>query len=75
MTLGAGMFVGTWLSGVIGESATVARAGGSVAHDWARIWAIPALMSGAVLIAFAALFRDEAPVAVGGTEEGAAGRP
>ncbi len=60
VTLGAGMFVGTWLSGVLGESAASTNSDGSVVHDWSRIWLIPSMMSGAVLIVFALLFRDEA---------------
>jgi nucleoside transporter len=60
VTLGAGMFVGTWLSGVLGELSTITNSDGSVLHDWSRIWIIPSMMSGAVLIAFALLFRDEA---------------
>jgi nucleoside transporter len=60
-TLGAGMFVGTWLSGVVGESAAYTGSGGAVLHDWSRIWIVPSLMSGGVLLAFALLFRDEDP--------------
>lgn len=59
VTLGAGMFVGTWLSGMIGESSVITRTDGTVLHDWSRIWIIPSMMSGAVLIVFALLFRDE----------------
>jgi nucleoside transporter len=59
VTLGAGMFVGTWLSGVLGESAAITNSEGSVVHDWSRIWIIPSLMSGAVLVVFALLFNDE----------------
>jgi nucleoside transporter len=65
VTLGAGMFVGTWLSGVIGESAAIALSDGSVQHDWSRIWILPSMMAGAVLIAFALLFREEAPEPAG----------
>jgi nucleoside transporter len=59
VTLGVGMFVGTWLSGVIGDSSAIASPDGSALHDWSRIWILPALMSAAVLLAFALLFRDE----------------
>ena len=61
VTLGAGMFVGTWLSGVLGERSTLTQTDGTILHDWSRIWIIPSMMSGAVLIAFAVLFREEAP--------------
>ncbi len=59
VTLGAGMFVGTWLSGVLGERAALTASDGTVAHDWSRIWVIPSAMSGAVLVGFALFFRDE----------------
>lgn len=59
VTLGAGTFVGTWLSGVLGESAAYRASDGTVLHDWSRIWIIPSIMSGAVLIVFALLFRDD----------------
>lgn len=59
VTLGAGMFVGTWLSGVLGESAATTSSDGSVTHDWSRIWVVPSMMSGAVLLVFALLFHDE----------------
>jgi nucleoside transporter len=66
VTLGAGMFVGTWLSGVLGEVSTIRASDGSVLHDWSRIWIIPSMMSGVVLIAFTLLFRDEAREPVAG---------
>lgn len=59
VTLGAGMFVGTWLSGVVGGSYSYRDSGGLVSHDWGRIWVVPALMSGVVLIAFSLFFDDE----------------
>jgi nucleoside transporter len=52
VTLGAGMFVGSWLSGVVGQRHTLAAAAGSV-HQWGSIWLVPA-----VLAAFMVLFRD-----------------
>ena len=59
VTLGAGMFVGTWLSGVLVELSVTTVSDGTVVHDWSRIWVIPSLMSGAVLVAFALLFQDD----------------
>jgi len=61
VTLGAGMFVGTWLSGVVGGSYAYKDDHGFVLHDWKRIWIVPALMAGVVLIAFAVFFKDEEP--------------
>lgn len=63
VTLGAGMFVGTWLSGVVGASYSYESPAGLVQHDWARIWVVPAVLSGVVLVAFALFFHDEEPAA------------
>jgi nucleoside transporter len=75
VTLGAGMFVGTWLSGVIGESAAITNTDGSVVHDWSRIWLIPAMMSGAVLVVFALLFNDEIQETANAGTDGLGGVP
>ena len=67
VTLGAGMFVGTWLSGALGELYASTATDGAIVHDWSRIWVFPSLMSGAVMIAFALLFQDD----IEGAAEGA----
>jgi nucleoside transporter len=54
-TLGAGMFVGSWLSGVVAQSYTNAQN----VHDWKAIWLVPALMSAALIPVFLALFREK----------------
>jgi nucleoside transporter len=62
VTLGVGMFVGTWFAGVVGQYYTA----GPV-HLWQKIWLIPAVMSAAMIVAFAFLFKEKpepAPVAV-----------
>jgi hypothetical protein len=69
------MFVGTWLSGVIGESAAITNTDGSVVHDWSRIWLIPAMMSGAVLVVFALLFNDEIQETANAATDGLDGVP
>ena len=58
VTLGVGMFIGSWLSGVIVE-AHVTPGG----HDWNTIWLYPAAMALAVMLLFAVAFNyreDEA---------------
>jgi nucleoside transporter len=55
VTLGIGMFIGSWLSGRIVDAYRVA---GPVAHDWPAIWIWPAAMAGVILLIFAALFRE-----------------
>ena len=54
-TLGAGMFVGSWLSGVVAQNYTNAAG----VHDWKSIWLVPAIMSAALIPVFLALFREK----------------
>jgi nucleoside transporter len=59
VTYGVGMLIGSWLSGrVVDRYATTLS--GAVAHDWHRIWLVPAAGAAAVLILFALFFRSEA---------------
>jgi len=58
VTHGLGLFTGSWLSGAIVEAY---RAGDG--HDWPSIWIVPAVIAGAILVAFAVLFRDRPPPA------------
>jgi nucleoside transporter len=58
LTYGLGMFVGSWLSGVVVD--TYARTGalGAVAHDWHAIWLIAGGCAAVVLVLFVLLFKD-----------------
>ena len=56
VTLGFGMFIGSWLSGVVVDAMTF-PAGSAVAHDWPRIWMVPAAGAAVILLLFAVLFR------------------
>jgi nucleoside transporter len=61
ITYGAGMLVGSFLSGpVVGHYATIA-ADGSATHEWRPIWLISAGLSAAILVLFFFAFneRDE----------------
>ena len=58
VTLGAGMFVGSWLAGVVGQHYTNA---GGLTHAWSNIWLVPAVMSAALIFVFAVLFQDRKP--------------
>jgi nucleoside transporter len=58
VTLGAGMFVGSWLSGVVGQHYTNAD---GVTHNWSSIWLVPAVMSAVLIVVFAVLFKDSTP--------------
>ena len=53
-TLGAGMFVGSWLAGVVAQNYTNAAG----VHDWKSIWLVPAIMSAVLIPIFLALFRE-----------------
>lgn len=53
-TLGAGMFVGSWLSGVVAQHYTANNV-----HDWKSIWLVPAIMSAVLIPIFLALFREK----------------
>ena len=57
VTLGDGMFIGSWASGRVVDA--YALAGG--AHDWKAIWMVPASGALAVLILFALFFRAPSP--------------
>jgi nucleoside transporter len=62
VTLGFGMFIGSWLSGVVVDAFTVQGATG-VQHDWMRIWLVPSIGAAVILAIFGVLFRasDAAP--------------
>jgi nucleoside transporter len=53
VTLGAGMFIGSWLSGVVGEHYKRGDA-----HSWQEIWMVPAAMSAVLIAVFALLFQE-----------------
>jgi hypothetical protein len=56
VTLGAGMFLGSWVSGLVVQKYTITTAG-AIAHAWPQIWMVPALGAAAVLALFALFFR------------------
>ena len=53
VTLGVGMFIGSWLSGLVVDSFATS---GTSMHDWRAIWLVPAAAAGLVLLLFATLF-------------------
>jgi nucleoside transporter len=65
VTLGAGQYIGSWLSGVVVDANTIAATvpGGPVTHDWSKIWFVPAMGALGVLLIFAALFKVREPAA------------
>jgi hypothetical protein len=55
VTLGLGMFIGSWVSGRIVDAFALPGGG----HAWERIWIVPAASAGAVLVLFALFFRAD----------------
>jgi len=53
VTLGVGMFIGSWVSGRVVDAYRV----GSSGHDWHRIWLVPSAGAAIVLVLFALFFR------------------
>ena len=53
VTLGVGMFIGSWLSGLVVEIYVEGNG-----HAWSQIWVVPAVWAAAVLVVFALAFRD-----------------
>jgi nucleoside transporter len=66
VTLGVGMFIGSWLSGVVVDRFSIVTTG-LVEHDWRSIWIVPAAGAGVVLLLFALFFRagQDVPVPAG----------
>jgi len=53
VTLGVGMFIGSWVSGRVVDAYRI----GSGGHDWHRIWLVPSAGAAIVLVLFALFFR------------------
>jgi nucleoside transporter len=72
VTLGMGMFVGSWLSGVVVQHFTGPEIGGVPTHTWRAIWLTPAAAAGTILVLFAILFRDRTQTGTAETFAGSA---
>jgi len=62
VTLGVGLFIGSWVSGKVVDAYAVAGPNGTMVHDWRSIWMVPAAMAAVILVVFALLFRPKAEV-------------
>jgi nucleoside transporter len=58
ITYGAGMLLGSWLSGYVVDLYAHTSAQGAVTHAWRSIWMVSAGCSAAVLLLFFFTFRD-----------------
>jgi nucleoside transporter len=59
LTYGVGMFLGSWLSGLVVDAYALPAVGGLVHHDWRAIWLICAGCSLLVLVFFVLVFADD----------------
>ncbi len=57
VTLGVGMFIGTWFAGVVGGHYAV-KVDETVTHQWQSIWVIPAVLALVMAVVFLFLFRE-----------------
>jgi nucleoside transporter len=58
ITYGAGMLVGSWLSGYVVDLYTHTAANGAITHAWRSIWLVSAACSAIVLVLFFFTFHD-----------------
>ena len=60
VTLGIGLFIGSWVSGRVVDAYATVGANGVATHDWRSIWLVPAAGAAIILVVFAVLFRPTA---------------
>ncbi len=58
LTYGAGMFVGSWICGVVVDTFSTTGPAG-VVHAWRQIWMVPAAGAAVVLLLFMLFFKNE----------------
>jgi len=58
VTLGVGMFIGSWASGLVVDAYSLGAPGSAAGHAWNRIWMVPAAGAAGVLLLFALFFRS-----------------
>ena len=58
LTYGAGMFVGSWISGAVVEHYASPGPADTVMHDWRSIWMVPAIGAAGILVLFLLIFTD-----------------
>jgi nucleoside transporter len=57
VTLGVGLFIGSWVSGRVVDAYATVGPNGVTSHAWRSIWLIPAAGAAIILVVFALLFR------------------
>jgi nucleoside transporter len=58
-TYGVGMFIGTWVSGVVVDNYKLPNG----LHNWTGIWYVPAMIAAGVLVYFLVFFREKKQIA------------
>ena len=74
VTLGVGLYIGSWVSGKVVDAYAVTSSTGALSHDWKAIWLVPSMLSAAILVVFALLFRP-GPASSTATVGKTAGQP
>jgi len=59
ITYGAGMLLGSWLSGRVVDHYAIVAADGSATHQWRPIWLVSAGLSAIILLLFIMTFKDK----------------
>ena len=62
VTLGVGLFIGSWASGKVVDAYAITGVNGIATHDWRSIWMVPAIGAAVILVIFALLFRPRTEV-------------
>ncbi len=57
VTLGVGLYIGSWASGKVVDAYAITGPGGLITHDWKSIWMVPSIGAAVILLIFALLFR------------------
>jgi nucleoside transporter len=70
ITYGAGMLLGSWLSGSVVDHYAYVSPDGAMMHSWQPIWLISAVCSTSALILFISTFTDSAQIAPSADSEG-----
>ncbi|MBA3342337.1 MAG: nucleoside permease [Gemmatimonadaceae bacterium] len=74
VTLGLGLFIGSWFSGKVVDLYAINGPTGVLGHNWRAIWMVPAVGAAIILVVFALMFRPTKsrtgtePVAASGPE-------
>jgi hypothetical protein len=75
VTLGVGLYIGSWASGKVVDAYAITGPGGVTTHDWQSIWMVPAVGAAVILVIFALLFRPPGAADAAASTTGAVPEP